>query len=137
MKIESIDKKSFIALRLEERGDDRLPSRRLAIESQLGDFSGRYDQVWVEQAQLERFIAETTELERTRRGTATLQAMSPDEFLLHIKVIDAAGHVAVTVQIRRRGYVGQEHQRFGLEGGFELEPSTLPALVRALSDLAM
>jgi hypothetical protein len=136
VKIESLDRKSFIVLRFEERGDDRLPSRRLAIESQLGDFSGHYDHVWVEQAQLERFVAEVKQLERTRRGSAALEAMSPEELLLRINVIDVTGRVAVTVQLRRQGYVGQKHQRFGVEGGFELEPSTLPALVRELSDLS-
>src|SRR6266852_3304277 len=94
-KIESSDRRSFLVLLLEEMSQERFPSWRFAVEVQIGDFRGRYDQVWVEQAALERFLGEARDLERARRGSATLEAMSPDEFFLRIQSVDVAGHIAL------------------------------------------
>src|SRR5687767_14406625 len=99
-KLSSSDQESSVLLRLEEVGSDDYPSRRLAVEATFGaHFRGRYDQVWVERSMFDRFLVDLAALERTRRGDASLEGMSPGDFFLHLRTIDSIGHVVVTVAL--------------------------------------
>ena len=75
-------------------------------------------------------------MERTRSGSAMLEAMSPDEFFLRIQSVDAAGHIVLTTGLWRRQNLGGKPQRLGVEGSFEIDSSVLGSLIRGLLDLA-
>jgi len=134
--IPSLDEQSFVLLRLEERAGEPVPSRRLAVETRLGSFAGGQQRAWVDDAVLDRFVADVEHLEQTRQGAATLHGMSTGAILLGIEVVDSAGHVVVTVRLGREEHVAGEHRRFGVEGSFEIDPTALPMIIRELSALA-
>jgi hypothetical protein len=74
------------------------------------------------------------QLERDRRGQGSLVSMSPQEFELHLQVVDSAGHLAA------HGHLSRYH--FGHRSGnatcsrveyeFPVDPSLLPELVQSL-----
>src|SRR5258705_6881732 len=83
----------FLEIELLERGT--MPGRdqgalRLAVSVRSGDFSGRYDQVWIDDDEWRTFTTALARLERARSGAASVSSMSPGEFDLTIQVTDRA-----------------------------------------------
>lgn len=103
----------------------------LIVRAAAHGFAGLHDQVWVDGAAAERFRQELAALERVRDGTAELRSMSPDEFVLAVTVLDHAGHVAVSIALRRSTYVGDRSVHQALALTFEADPTQLP---RAVAD---
>ena len=78
-------------------------------------------QVWID------FCEQLTRLEAERRGSATVESMSPKELRLTIRSTDSAGHMAVDGQIGYRGVFGETLLLFA---PIDFDPSVLPQLVR-------
>ena len=132
MRIESDDKKSFLTLFVREQEKEHVSSRRLAVKAELNGFRGSNEKIWVTDAECKKFLAQAEELERTRQGTAVLESMSPDEFRLELQVFDRAGHVELSTVLSSVKVGGRKTQQLGIHGGFELDPSGLPLLVKSL-----
>lgn len=101
-----------------------------------GPFAGRNGSVWIRGDDWGRFLQALRELERTRRGEAGVEAMSPGEFRLVVIVTDRAGHVAAEGWVGRRYGARSSvvHDRVSFR--VELEPTTLPLLVRQFEAIA-
>jgi hypothetical protein len=133
------DDATRLEILLEEVTPADLPGsgdRRLSIGVNSKAFSGRNDRVWVQREVWERFVADLTALERRRRGSAQLVAMSPTDLSLSISTVDSAGHIAI------HGYVGDDartgagtwtHSQVGF--GIEIDPTALPALLEGVATL--
>jgi len=68
-----------LTLILLEQGQPHLPSAgdiKLSIRVECADFGGERA-TWISRGEWQRFLAEIDALERSRRGSATLEAMSP------------------------------------------------------------
>ena len=109
---------------------------RWSISVVMKAFCGATETVWLGRHELADFLRALQALDRDRRGRAELVAMSPSDFSLTISAIGHAGHLAA------EGWVGADFMgrsgslRHRVSFSIEIEPSTLPDLVRAFERLA-
>jgi hypothetical protein len=111
------------------------PQRTLAVQLHAEGFSGRYAEVGIFTTELRDFVAALEHLERRRAGSAALHSMSPGEFTLAVAAVDRAGHMCVTASLRRLTFVAGELAQLAASVAFELDPSTLPAVVHSCRQL--
>jgi hypothetical protein len=123
----------FVEVRFLEYGPTGTPAEgdvRLGVSVRSDTFTGEYDQVWIARDDWISFLGSLRRLERERAGQATLPSISPDEFALHLQVIDRAGHLAA------HGYLSRYH--FGHPSGtatrsrIEYHTAVDPGLLREL-----
>jgi hypothetical protein len=116
-------------LRIDCLGVDmgQLPSVSLHIEIANPGFQGTQPRAWVAASTLEQFVGQLEQLDRSRKGEATLQATSPGEFELAIRSIDSLGHLMVEAEVGRYSLVGNRPTRVMdiARVSFELDPSLL------------
>jgi hypothetical protein len=105
---------------------------QVTVEANVEGFAGRNREVWFFRAEADRFMAELEQLDQLRRGSATIESMSPGEMRLTISIVDRTGHVNVTVELRRFTYVSGQSIELAMPRGFELDPTDLPGAVRDL-----
>ena len=128
----------FISIIEQERLPDNTPTPgdvRLKVSVCIKEFSGSYENVWIDKDELKKFLLDFIKLEERREGRARLESMSPDEFWMEFRSIDRAGHVGVEVQLKRLQYSESELWPRMIAGGFEFDVSTLPQLVREFKKL--
>lgn len=99
------------------------------VNLKLQSFSGSYDGVWLEFPEIERFISNLEELDKTRSGSAKVESMSPDEFTLEVRSSDSLGHMEIEAQLHRYQYSGSKSWPIHLKGGFEVEPEIIRSLL--------
>ena len=109
---------------------------RVQVDIALGQFGGSYDSVWLEGPKLDEFVEGLVQLERNRSGEALLHSTSPDEFTLKLRSRDNLGHIVVEVALQRHQYSGPTYWPTKVSGGFELDPTELPVIVRQFQKLA-
>ena len=109
---------------------------RVQVDIALGKFGGSYDSVWLEGPKLDAFVEGLVQLERNRCGEALLSSTSPDEFTLKLRSRDSLGHIVVEVVLQRHQYSGPTYWATKVSGGFELDPTELPVIVRQFQELA-
>lgn len=111
-----------------------LPSFQLRVGLRFGAFAGASESVFVEAEAATRFLAQLATLEQLRRGEALLEAMSPEEFQLTVRSVDAAGHLLVTARLLQHTYRHGRHVELAVSGTLALDSGLLPTL---LSDLRL
>jgi hypothetical protein len=119
--------KDYFELDLVSQKDEDLPSKGdayISIKLSSAGFSGE-NSLWVMSESICAFCRALMELEKTRRGSAVLESISPGELTLIIRNIDRAGHMGI------EGKTGYHVQRenssafHSVEFGFEFDPSQL------------
>ena len=103
---------------------------KVSVLVQFKEFSGKYSEVWLELPVINYFLDELTRLEDSRRGSASIESMSPDEFYLEIRSSDSPGHMEVEVSLQRFQYSGPKYWPIKLSGGFQVEPETINQLIK-------
>ena len=127
----------FIELTELERTPKRVPCAgdiRVEVSIRLQDFNGRYSGVWLEFAEMARFISQLEDLEKTRRGSARISGMSPKEFSFEIRSSDKLGHMEVEVSLQRYQYSGRKYWPVSISGGFEVEPESIGLLISCFNE---
>jgi hypothetical protein len=84
----------FLEIEVVDRVSANLPTPNdveLSIEVASDKFRG-HALAWVASVEMNQFIAQLRELERTRTGSAQLSGMSPTKFRLRICILDRQGH---------------------------------------------
>lgn len=134
------DSNDFVEFEVLERGT--LHGRnegdlRLGVSVRNGTFAGSYDQVWIAKDEWSSFLGTMRRLERDRSGQASLLSMSPEEFELHLEVVDRAGHLAVHGCLSRYhfGHPSGKTTRSRIEYHMPVDPSLLRELVLSLEGL--
>jgi hypothetical protein len=97
------DGNDFIELKMAERTPEGLQGAgdvRFNARVQFSTFSAESD-VWVAAPALRSFVEQLREVERTRRGAASLTSMSPGELRLEIRATDSMGHVGAFGELGR------------------------------------
>ena len=125
------DRANAIELTLLERIPDDLPTPgdvRLRVKVEAEGFVG-LSEVWIEKPTLELFTQDLLALERTRDGEAVLKGVSPDEFILRLRSVDRAGHIAVNGQLGRITY-GLKAYEQRLHYAFDLSSDMLGTWVK-------
>ncbi|MFL6234095.1 MAG: hypothetical protein ACJ76N_13250 [Thermoanaerobaculia bacterium] len=97
-------------------------------------FSGRNPSVCISRSDLATFLRDLQKLERTCRGEARLESISPGVLSVKISVIDGAGHTRTDVTVSRR-YLVEKFEHAVVSFGFSFDPSYLPGIVKAFSSL--
>jgi hypothetical protein len=132
------DSREFVEIDALERVRDGLPSTgdvRVRVKVRLVDFGGLYESVWLEEPVLREFIAALAEVAHNRTGSATLQSISPEEFVLTIAARDSQEHFVAQVLLARYQYSGPTSWRTSVCGGFELAPNALPSVLAGFQAL--
>lgn len=110
---------------------------RIGVSVSFDEFAGTYDQIWIGKANWASFISSLGRLERERTGKASLFAMSPDEFELHLEVVDASGHLDAHGFLSRYHFPRRSNAlRSRIEFRFGVDPSLLRELVRSFAAFA-
>jgi hypothetical protein len=121
-----------------ERAPEGAPNAgdvRVSVRVKLQEFCGLYDAVWLEEPALRRFLSEFAEVESKRRGSVSLESASPDEFRLTIRSRDGHGHFVAEVLLSRYQYSGPIYWRTTVSGGFEVDPTSLPSILKQFKSL--
>jgi hypothetical protein len=114
-----------------ERVSSSLPASgdvRVRVSVRLQRFLGSYGSVWVGKSDLEHFVEQLRVVERSRKGNARLEALSPHEFRLELRQLGSLGHFEVAVQLGRYQYSGRIYWPICLSGGSEIDPDELGSL---------
>lgn len=111
-------------------------SLKLRIEVQLHGFSAQCE-AWVERLAVGDFATALKRIEESRRGDALLQGEDPEDLELKVSSLDSVGHMLLEFKVTRLTVVGDKGRPLSIQltGGFELDPSLLPALVTGVTDL--
>lgn len=136
MKIESNDRKSYISIEYADCEIERYPSVCVAITVQDGDFKGYNKDVWIELDLLKDFIDNLKILEKTRRGSASMNSMSPEEFQIKIETYDLSGHMILNYKISQYAHLMPKTNIISLTGGFELDVSFFINIISDFTHLA-
>lgn len=123
MKIESIDRKSYLNIEYVDCEVERYPSVCVAITVQDGSFKGYNKDEWFELDLLKDFINKLKILEKTRRGSVSLNSMSPEELEIKIETYDLCGHMILNYKISQYTHHIPKIESISLTGGFELDAS--------------
>jgi hypothetical protein len=133
-----VDENNRVVLTPFDMSDYVESSLAVHVEVAANGFSGQACEVWFWLAELRGFVDALERLERDRSGEAILTSMSPNEFILTIRVADRAGHVVLraTLQWPVYGVLPQggsvDHR---VELGFALDPTMLPRVLRDFQEL--
>jgi hypothetical protein len=126
------DKKDYFELGVAMQEDEALPSRGdvyITVRVLSSGFSGE-NELWVDSKSVRHFCRSLVELEKTRRGSAELESISPGELKLKVSSLDRAGHMGIE---GRTGYLVQKGNfsaYHSVEFGFEFDPSQLLKAIR-------
>jgi len=107
----------------------------VSVEVNLGEFRGFHKSVWFEGPSLKNFIDDLTRFESQRRGEVALEACSPGEFKLIIRSRDVLGHIVVEISLCQYQYSGPTYWPTTIAGGFEVDPTHLPMILRDFKGL--
>ena len=103
---------------------------RFEITVKSGGFAGTNAKVWVARPGLDRWVAQLRQVAEDRKGSAELRSMSPDDFLLVVRVADSAGHIALIGHLSRHFWGPRKTSRQNrIEYCIDLDPTRLPELV--------
>lgn len=103
----------------------------------VGAFTGHNPKIWIRKAEWEVFLGALEQLQKRARGEARVAAMSPQEFELHLRLLDAAETLMVEGLVGRLWYGNRRPHRVVLSFAFALSREALPGLVRAAAQLKL
>jgi hypothetical protein len=102
---------------------------KFALSIASGGFSGQ-GATWIEADQFAAFLVQLRELEGSRTGSATVEGMPPEQFLLRLWAVDGLGHMAVAGRLTHHQFGGSRGPHLhAIEFGFEFDPTLLPSVV--------
>ena len=99
---------------------------RASASVSVAGFTGVNRKIWLSPSALSAFLDQLRAVCERRTGEATLEALSPEEFRLRIRITDLSGHASCFVDLAqlRPAYGRWEKNSLSIE--FELDPSLLP-----------
>lgn len=99
---------------------------RLSIVVQSHGFSGR-NHCWTARAALRDFAEQLAQLDRSLKGAAKLESISPGELDLHVRTVSPLGHMVVVGSAARRLRDDYESYLHSVAFGFEIDATQLSA----------
>jgi hypothetical protein len=133
MRINSQDNQGYLTIEPKERGLDG--SLRLSIKVASHGFGGETTKIWIDKEISEVFVAELCKLEEKRQGKATLISMSPDECLIKVEVVDAVGHIGITVDLARPVFLFGRTVRQRVHTEFEMDAGRLRNIAKETKEI--
>jgi hypothetical protein len=102
---------------------------RASVGVSTAGFTGANRKVWLSPFALSTFLKELRAVCDRRTGEATLEALSPEEFRLCIRITDLSGHASCFVDLAQLHPTYGRWTKNSLSVEFELDPSLLPKYV--------
>lgn len=137
MIIESNHRKSYLNIEYVDCELENYPSVCVAITVQNRAFKRYNKEIWLELNLLKEFVDNLKVLEKTRKGTVSLQSMSPDEFEIKIETYDLSGHMVLNYKISQYTHLHINNKNMiSLTGGFELDVSFFLDIISQFTLLA-
>ena len=127
MRIDSINKESYITIDYVDCEIKRYPSVCVSITVNNEGFAGVNKDVWFELDLFKQFTDALHELDCKRKGSASIESMSQEEFFLSVETYDLSGHLMLKYKISKHGYCPNVTR--SLSGGFELDTSFFVKIV--------
>ena len=120
-----------------EEVDELSVGIRVRVSARWRSFEGA-ESVWIVTDEWLRFLAEVEQFERTLKGEANVEGMSPGELRLRFFPLDPAGHPGVEGEIGFRGFSGDFAHRLNTFSfrfsAIEIDPATFHRWVAWLRD---
>lgn len=135
MKIQSED--HSCTLTIESCGAElaAYPSICVSVDLSTPLASGAHGEVWLDLPAIEAFLHASEELDTKRTGSASLEAMSPDDLRLILCPLDSRGHLSITVSISGSRYSGSHPMKYSVESAFEIDPTSIFQIVSGFKRL--
>lgn len=105
------------------------PDLHVEVSAAVNAYAARGVRAWLEWPAVETFMGQLATLVREGRGTAKLQAMSPDDFELVVANLDSRGHFGISFAVGSRLRTGNGQFQCSLRGGLEVELGQVEALL--------
>ena len=105
------------------------PDLHVDVSAAVNGYAARDVRAWLEGPAVNTFVSELASLVREGRGTAKLQAMSPDDFELVVANLDSRGHFGISFAVGSRLHTGNGQFQCSLRGGLEVELGQVEALL--------
>ncbi len=135
MIIENEIKSKEITLEVVAWEEGYYPSFRIKVGVKTQEMSGVFDRdTWISEVDINTFMESLIDFNTTRIGEVSLRSMNPNAFQLRFFSLDALGHVAVELQLKKKVV-----QAISLEESFcitfEIDPTVLKSIITELSIL--
>lgn len=128
MIIENEFKTRKIEFRRIESIEEHYPSHKIGIEITTENIKADFnDHIWLSDKDIEKFLIELDELDRSRKGDATLGGMSPAEMTLTFKPIDSLGHLSVSLRFVKEDRINKDYS-FDIKVEFQIDPTSLTSV---------
>lgn len=105
-----------------------------ASVSVIADGFAGDNEVWFDSQSATEFIAALDQLDASRIGLVTIQAMSPDDCTLQISSIDRFGHLSIDATISRVVFLGTIVRRNQCRVIFEFDGGRFRELIDGLRE---
>ena len=122
-----MNKESSITIEYVDCELERYPSVCVSITVSNEGYVGANKDVWFELRLFKQFVNHLKELDDKRKGFASVESMSPEEFFLSIETYDLSGHLMLKYKISK--YAHHPNVNISLSGGFKLDSSFFTKLV--------
>lgn len=125
MIIENEIKTRKIELTKIESVKEHYPSHRIQIEITTENIKTDFNNyIWLSDADIEKFLIELDELDKSRKGDATLESMSPGEMALTFLPLDNLGHLSVSLRFVKDDRIDKDYS-FDVKVEFQIDPTSL------------
>jgi hypothetical protein len=112
------------------------PSVWVNLQLKTPEVTGRQDGVWISEDALNRFLDDLNAFDATRKGNATLRAMSPESFAMTLFPLDSLGHIGLKTTMQGGGYrLGGTFLTFSVEASFEIDATSIPQITSGFKEL--
>ncbi len=109
---------------------------RMSVSISSCGFTGHYDSVWILKDKFQEFLSQLKEVEEIRKGSARLDAMSPDEFQLVFHAVGPLGAIIVSGFLKRGFFHEDPPLPHSLEFAVEHDRDAFGTLVSSLASIA-
>lgn len=118
-----------------ESAREHFPSHKIEIKLATENLKSNFSNyTWISDADVETFISQLDNLDKTRKGKAILTSMSPGEFELSFKSIDNLGHITVGLIFSKQDRVNNDYS-YEIKVEFQTDPTILPDVINGIREL--
>jgi hypothetical protein len=128
-RIYSEDRESHITFTVEEYLHERLASVSCTVEVMDNEFKGWNINVWFSIEDLLKFIAQLEDLNKSRQGKISLNAMSPEDFGISLESYNKRGSIIALYSISTCKLDNEFRFQNTLTGGFHIDSEFFSKLI--------
>ena len=104
---------------------EHYPSHRVQIEIETENIKADLNNfIWLSDSDIEKFLVELDALDKSRKGQAVLESMTPGEMKLIFRPIDTLGHLSVSLQFIKEDRANSDYS-YDVKVEFQIEPTSL------------